>query len=122
MIPTDLRAEIRRLFFAEHWCVGTIATQLRVHCDAVKRAIESERFIRPGTQVRASLLDPHKALIAEVLEKYPRLRATRLFEMVKERSYTGSVVQLRRYVRTVRPAAKTESGRPPGSYRLRSDT
>ena len=33
---------------------------------AVKRAIESERFIRPGTQVRPSLLDPYKALIAEV--------------------------------------------------------
>ena len=42
----------RRLFFAGHWTVGTIAEQLPVHYYAVKRAIESERFIRPGTQVR----------------------------------------------------------------------
>ena len=32
MIPTDLRAEIRRLFFAEHWCVGTIATRFDACC------------------------------------------------------------------------------------------
>ena len=87
----------------------TIATQLRVHYYAVKRTIESERFIRPGTQLRASLLDPYKGFIGEVLEQYPRLRATRLFEMAKEWGYTGSVVQLRRYVQTVRPAAKTEA-------------
>ena len=109
MISPELRAEIRRLFFAEHWCVDTIATQLHVHHDAVKRAIESEQFLRPGTQVRASMLDPYKGYIGEVLEQYPRLRATRLFEMVKPRGYTGSVVQLRRYVSTVRPAAKTEA-------------
>jgi transposase len=109
VIPPDLRAEIRRLFFAEHWTVGTIAEQLRVHYYAVKRAIESERFIRPGTQVRPSCLDPYKVFIGEVLEKYPRLRSTRLFEMVKERGYAGSVVQLRRYVQGARPAAKTEA-------------
>ena len=109
MIPPDVRAEIRRLFFAEHWTVGTIAEQLRVHYYAVKRAIESDRFIRPGTQVRPSCLDPYKAFIGEVLEQFPRLRATRLFEMVKGRGYAGSVVQLRRYVQTVRPAAKTEA-------------
>jgi hypothetical protein len=38
------------------------------------------------------------------LTQYPRLRATRLFEMVRARGYTGSVVQLRRWVHTLRPA------------------
>ncbi len=89
MIPPDVRAEIRRLFFAERWTVGTIAEQLHVHYYAVKRAIEAERFIRTGAQIRPSLLDPYKAFVGEVLEKYPRFRATRLFEMVKERGYTG---------------------------------
>ncbi len=108
MIPPDLRAEIRRLFFAEHWKVGTIAEQLHVHYYAVKRAIESERFVRAGMQVRPSCLDPYKAFIGDVLGQYPRLRATRLYEMAKERGYKGSAVQLRRCVRTVRPAAKAE--------------
>lgn len=33
MIPPELRARIRRLFFAEHWKVGTITAELRVHRD-----------------------------------------------------------------------------------------
>jgi transposase len=45
------------------------------------------------------------ALIRDTLRQYPRLRATRLFEMVKGRGYLGSVVQLRRAVRLIRPAA-----------------
>jgi transposase len=39
----------------------------------------------------------------DTLAQYPRLRATRLFEMVRARGYPGSVVQLRRVVRTLRP-------------------
>ncbi|MBL8912498.1 MAG: hypothetical protein JNM17_17530 [Archangium sp.] len=38
-LPTEVVANIRRLHFAEHWKVGTIATQLGVHHDAVERAL-----------------------------------------------------------------------------------
>jgi len=109
VIPDDLRAKIRRLFFAEHWRAGTITAELGVHHDTVMRAIEADRFVRPGAQVRPSMLDPYKAFITEVLEQYPRLRATRLFEMTNGRGYQGSVIQLRRYVQTVRPAPKQEA-------------
>jgi transposase len=109
VIPPDVRARIRRLFFAEHWRVGTIATELGLHHDTVRRAIEAERFIRPGTQVRPSMLDAYKAFIEETLDQHPRLRATRLFEMLRGRGYQGSVVQLRRYVQAIRPAPKTEA-------------
>ena len=43
------------------------------------------------------------------LEQYPRLRATRLWAMLRDRGYPGSAVQVRRYVRTVRPAARAEA-------------
>lgn len=109
MIAADLRAKIRRLFFAEHWKVGTIASELGVHHDTVTHAIEAERFIRPGTQVRPTLLDPYKPFIAETLEHHPRLRATRLQQMLESRGYAGSVVQLRKYLKQVRPAAKREA-------------
>jgi transposase len=109
MIAPDLHAQIRRLFYAEHWPVNTIAAQLGVHHDTVRRAVESERFIRPGIQVRPSALDPFKAFIQATLEQYPRLRATRLWAMVRERGYPGSVIQVQRYVRTVRPAARAEA-------------
>ena len=106
MIDADQRAKIRRLFFAEHWRVGTIATELGVHHDTVRRAIEADRFVRPGALVRPSMLDPFKGFIAETLERHPRLRATRLFEMVRGRGYLGSAVRLRRHVATVRPTPK----------------
>ena len=110
MIDADLRARIRRLFFAEHWRIGTIADELKVHRDTVERAVEAHRFTRTtGTQVRASIVDPYKPFIAATLEQYPRLRATRLFDMVKSRGYPGSALQIRRYVSKVRPRPRAEA-------------
>jgi transposase len=109
MITPELHAQLRRLFYAEHWPINTIATTLGVHHETVRRAIESDRFIRTGAQVRPSLLDPYKAFILATLETYPRLRATRLWAMVRTRGYPGSVLQVQRYVRTVRPAARAEA-------------
>ena len=109
MIPREVDAEIRRLFFAEHWRVHTIAEALSVHQDTVRHAIEQDRFVRTGPPIRPSQLDPYKPFITATLEQYPRLRATRLFAMIGDRGYRGSVVQLRRYVRTVRPQARAEA-------------
>ena len=115
MIPPALRAEIRRLFYAEHWRVGTIASHLGVHHATVQQAIERDRFVRTGSQIRPSLLDPYKAFILATLEQYPRLRATRLHWMLRDRGFPGSAVQVRRYVRTVRPT-------PPAAAYLRLET
>ena len=56
MIDAELRAEIRRLFYAEHWTVGTIAATLHVHRDTVGRAIGAARFVpsMPWAARRAS--------------------------------------------------------------------
>jgi transposase len=109
MIPPELCTKIRRLFYAEHWRVGTIASTLGVHPDTVQRAIERDRFVRTGSQIRPSLLDPYKAFITATLEQYPRLRATRLHAMLHDRGFAGTAVQVRRYVRTVRPVARAEA-------------
>ncbi len=104
MFDEEKRARIRRLFFAEHWTVGTICAELSVHRDAVLGAIGSDSFNRHAARpLRASIVDPYKDFIKDVLDQHPRLRATRIFGMVKDRGYPGSVVQLRRYVQTVRP-------------------
>jgi transposase len=109
MIPPELCAKIRRLFYAEHWRVGTIASTLGVHHDTVQGAIERDRFVRTGSQIRPSMLDPYKAFITATLEQYPRLRATRLYWMLRDRGFAGSVLQVQRFVRTVRPAARAEA-------------
>jgi transposase len=105
MITPEQHAEIRRLYYGEHWKVGTIAAALGVHHDTVRAAIAHDtQGIRRGT-CRATQLDPYLPFMRDTLAQYPRLRATRLFEMVKSRGYLGSVVQLRRAVRLIRPAA-----------------
>ena len=93
MISLLQRAEIRRLFYAEHWPVGTIADALGVHHETVSRALNRARGIHPGLQIRPSELDPYKAFIATTLEQYPRLRATRVHAMLRERGYPGSAVR-----------------------------
>jgi transposase len=44
--------------------------------------------------------------LRQTLEAHPRLRATRLFEMVRDRGYAGGIVQLRRVVARLRPAGR----------------
>jgi transposase len=105
MITPEQHAEIRRLYYGEHWKVGTIAAALGVHHETVRAALVNDtQGVRRGT-CRATRLDPYLPVIRDTLAQYPRLRATRLFEMVKGRGYAGSVVQLRRAVRLIRPAA-----------------
>ena len=102
MISPETRVQIRRYFYAEHWKIGTIATALDVHPDTVRRAIEVERF-QHAEPLRPSIVDPYLPFVREVLEQYPRLRATRLHQMIRDRGYTGSVEQLRRVVARLRP-------------------
>jgi transposase len=109
MISPELRTRIRRLFFAEHWKVGTIAAELRVHRDTVDLAIEPRKFINVPYRAAASALDPYKDFVRATLEEHPRLCSTRLFEMIRQRGYTGSVWPLRRFVRRARPASRHEA-------------
>ncbi len=102
MISEELRARIRRYFYAEHWKIGTIAAEFGVHADTVRNAIEASRF-QSRDFVRPSVVDPYTAFIRDILEQHPRLRATRIFQMVHDRGYSGSVVQLRRAVARMRP-------------------
>lgn len=57
---------------------------------------------------RPTKLDPFKPLIDERLETYPELTAVRLFEEVRAAGYPGSLTQLKRYVRAVRPRPEPE--------------
>ncbi len=47
MITEAQRAEIRRLFYAEHWRVGTIARELSLHPDTVAARNELVGSIGP---------------------------------------------------------------------------
>ena len=101
MIDRELFARIRQLFYAEHWKVGTIATELGVHHDTVEKTLYGGP--RPVPPPRPSALDPYMNFLRETLKAYPRLTSTRLHRMLCERGYTGSARQVRHKVAGIRP-------------------
>jgi transposase len=104
MIAPETTAEIRRLFYAEHWKVGTIATALGLHSDTVKNALH---ITLPASRTPAPrVTEAYAEFIRATFERHPRLRATRLLEMLRDRGFTGSIHQLRREVKALRPTAR----------------
>ena len=101
MIDMETKARIRHLFHAEHWKVGTIAAELCLHPKTVAAALETERF--KNKFVRGSSMDEYAGFIREILEKHPRLRATRILEMLRLRGYTNGIHPVRRLVAAHRP-------------------
>jgi DNA-binding transcriptional regulator LsrR (DeoR family) len=67
MISPELRARIRRLFYAEHWKMGTIAAELGVHRDTVALAVEAERFTNIVFRPAVGMLDPYKDFVRATL-------------------------------------------------------
>jgi transposase len=108
MISADKKAEIQRLFHAEKWRIGTIARQLGIHHNTVKRALERSTVELPKTN-RSSMVQPYVPFIVETLEKYPKLTASRLYDMVCERGYPGKPDHFRSVVAKYRPRKPAEA-------------
>src|SRR6185295_19159016 len=101
MIAPDLITKIRYLFHAEHWKIGTIATQLDLHHDTVRAALDTGRLNRPKHDRAQRKTDPYVEFIEETLKQYPRLRSTRIFQLIRDRGYEGGSSQLRRLIATL---------------------
>src|SRR5438093_1496377 len=109
MISPSLQAKILQLYHAEKWPIGTIAAQLHVHHTTVRRVL-AQAQIPAGTQsLRPSIADPYVGFIVETLETYPRLRASRLYEMVRQRGYPGRPDHFRAIVARYRPRPAAEA-------------
>ena len=69
MKDAELYARIRRLYYAEHWPIHTIATQLDVHRETVQRAVNRDPLVQPGLRLRPSQLAPYKPFLLTTLEQ-----------------------------------------------------
>jgi len=58
---------------------------------------------------RHALVDPYVPFIVATLAKFPRLCASRLFQMVRERGYPGAPDHFRRVVARIRPPRHAEA-------------
>ena len=102
-VSKESESEILRLVQAEKWPEATVAAELGVHHDVVTRVLAQDASGQPARQPRPSQLDPYKGFLLEQLERYPRLRATRLRAMIAERGFRGSAKIVERFVKGVRP-------------------
>ena len=109
MIGPDKAAEILRLFHAEQWRLGTIARQLGVHHDTVRRVLAAAGQVAGRQWVRPSQVEPFVSFLVTTLEKYPTLRASRLDAMVRQRGYRGGPDHFRHVVARYRPAPPAEA-------------
>lgn len=109
VIPADLSATILRLYKAERWRVGTIARQLHVHRDTVRRVLAQAGEPALSSPLRPSRVDPYRGFILHTLERFPTLSAARLFVMVHERGYRGSPEHFRHVIAGLRPRPAAEA-------------
>ena len=108
-IAPDLVAQILRLHSVERWRVGTIARQLHVHRDAVRRVLAGNCAPVHCSPLRPSRIDPYRPFILATLAKFPTLTAARLHAMVAERGYVGAGSHLRFLVAGMRPRPAAEA-------------
>lgn len=107
-IPRELEVKILRLFAAERWPVGTIAAQLNVHHDVVERVLR-QASAPPGQPLRPTLVDPYLGFVCDQWAKYPKLTASRLWSMCRQRGYPGAKDHFRHLVAPYRPKPRTEA-------------
>jgi transposase len=108
VISKELEAKILRLYHVEHWRVGTIANQLGIHHSTVRRALERGGAERIPPK-RPSMIEPYLPFILSTLEQHPKLRASRLYEMVRDRGYRGGPDHFRHLVARHRPRKPAEA-------------
>lgn len=108
-LTPETEAQILRYHHAERWPVGTIARQLNLHRDSVARVLVQAGLPAIKRIPRPSAIDPYLPFILETLAQFPRLRASRLYAMVKERGYPGRPDHFRHLIAHHRPRPRSEA-------------
>ena len=108
-ISLELEAKILRYYHVEKWRVGTIARQLGLHHGTVDRVLSQAGLPKVERPRRASRLDPFVPFVVKTLEQYPRLTASRLYAMVRERGYPGGPDHFRHLIAHYRPRPQPEA-------------
>jgi transposase len=108
-LTPEIEAHILRYHHVEHWPIGTIARQLNLHRDTVARILAQAGLPTLNRIRRPSAIDPYLPFILETLKQFPRLSASRLYHMVKERGYPGRPDHFRHLIACHRPRPKSEA-------------
>ena len=80
-----------------------------MHHATVRRVLAQAGVPVPVCLSRASLIEPYRVFLVDTLAKYPTIRATRVFAMVRERGYPGAVDHFRTLIAPLRPRPAAEA-------------
>ncbi len=107
MLTSDQINELHRLYVSEKWPIRKIERHLNMGWKTIKKYLDTPAQ-GTATRERRSKLDPFKAVIAECLEKDPRVTAALIFQRIKDLGYSGGHAILQEYVRKVRPLPESK--------------
>ncbi len=108
-VSPEIEAQILRYYHAEKWRVGTIARQLGVHRDVVARVLAQAGTPHQPNFSRPSQIEPYLPFVRQMLERFPKLTASRLYAMVCERGYAGGPDHFRHLIAQHRPRPVAEA-------------
>jgi transposase len=108
-LTPELQANILRYYHVEKWRVGTIARQFHVHHSVVRRVLAQAGLPPPDSLQRPSQIDAYLPFIRQTLERFPTLRASRIYAMVRERGYRGGPDHFRHLIALHRPRPVAEA-------------
>jgi transposase len=100
MISPELQAEILALHFGGKLGTRAIATRLRINRKAVRRVLERRQVsLKPQvTAKRASILDPWKPRVDQILVRNPTLTVSRILQQLRAEGFLGGYTCVRTYV------------------------
>jgi transposase len=93
-------SQVKHLYEVEHLTMRQIAHELRMCHKTVSRIITGKE--RPKGPSKPTVLAPYLRLINEWYARRPSLKATQVYERLKEYGYTGKYTAVSTYTRTIR--------------------
>ncbi len=102
MLTSDQINDLHRLYVSEKWPIRKIERHLNMGWRTIRKYLDAPAQGAAPRQ-RQSKLDPFKTVIAECLEKDPRVTAALILQRINDLGYSGGHAILQEYVRKVRP-------------------
>lgn len=111
MKDENLENTVVTLHVHKGWSIRKISRDLGISRGRIRRVLLSNSALRASTPAedkmplkkpRGSKLDPYKELIAEWMDKYPKITGQRVYELLKEKGYDGGITICRQHVRSLR--------------------
>ena len=103
MISIEIQAEILAKFYNDKRTVRSIARELGVNRDTVRRTVLRRTVAESvATSSRQSVLDDFKPAVDDILLREPLCTSSALLNKIRPLGYTGGITCLRSYVRKKR--------------------